>query len=319
MDSLDNALEKAVWMTRQIRKRDDMSVAEKIDCLDYGRKDYEDMLEDLGIRADAWEYVIRKKIDPKLVFAHPRILMEYPRASLYYRGMAALPHKHVSNITSTVKNWEQKGYARRPKRDVCKRVANLYNIVISTIILDSDDWDPDDGHRNIVATIGIMNDGAWRNRVGRNGEKQVKALIVKWLESESGIPMEVIEDNKKYLLGHHPNVIRMRFSSEPDVLFERKVNNSWAVVSTVEIKSGMDPAGALERLGAVQKSFKETPAKAQNFLILRTTTSTMRKRLENTSIKTFDMQKIQTDDGKRKFVNEVFHYTLKLTDKPWRR
>lgn len=320
MDSRDEALARAVWMTQQIRKRVDVETVRKVTSFGYGRRDYEGMLESLGIHADAWKYIAGQEIDPKLVFAHPLILMEYPQASLYYRGIAALPYKRVASIASpSVKSWEQEDYAGPPDRHACERVAVLYNTAISTIILDTDGWTEENGYRNILATMGITNDGVWRNRLGSEGEKRVRASIVRWLESEKIIPVVTVEDDREYILGCGPSKVRMRFSSEPDVSFERMVDGRWVVVSTIEIKSGTDPAGALERLGAIRKSFEETPPRSQNFLVLGITTPTMRERLaEMRIVKSFNMWDILDGGGQREFINEVFHYALRLIDKPWR-
>ena len=319
IDPKEEAMERAAWMAQQIRKRADVKAVQKITNLNYGRIDYVDMLEDLGIETDAWKYIMEQDMDPKMVFAHPGILMEYPQASLYYRGIAALPYKRVSKIaSSSIKNWEQDDYKGPPDESSCKRVAVLYNSIISTIIMDSDKWTSENGYRNVLVTMGITNDGVWRNRLGSEGEKRVRESIVEWLESEKMIPLETAKAGQEYLLGQDANMVRMRFSSEPDVSFERKTDVGWETVSTIEIKSGTDPAGALERLGAIRKSFEETPAQSRNFLVLGITTPTMRERLKDINIaEVFNMWDILDGAGQKKFINEVFHYTLRLLDRPW--
>ena len=318
MDNIAAASKRAVWITRQIRKRADVVVGKKIASLNYGIKDYVGSLENLGIPSDAWEYIINEGIDPKLVFAHPLILQEYPQASLYYRGMAALPYKRVAKIVTSVKSWEQEYYAKTPDRSACERVAVLYNTIISTIILDSDGWTRENGYRNILATMGITHDGAWNNMLGQIGERQVRESLVGWLITHKLIQFEVVKEGREYLLGSEPDVIRMRFSTEPDVLFEKWSEGELKVISTIEIKSGTDPAGARERLGAIRKSFENTPAQSKNFLVLGVTTPSMREGLKDIRItKWFYMQEVVDGSGQRDFINEIFHYTLRLLDKPW--
>ena len=53
----------------------------------------------------------------------------------------------------------------------------------------------------------------------------------------------------------------MFFSSEPDVTF---MDANGKVIGAVEIKAGIDPAGALERLGAMFKSFDNVLAVTPN-------------------------------------------------------
>ncbi len=55
----------------------------------------------------------------------------------------------------------------------------------------------------------------------------------------------------------------MKFGAEPDIDFTRDNR----LVATIEVKGGCDPAGALERLGAMTKSFAETPSGCVNFLV----------------------------------------------------
>lgn len=313
----DEMLERSVWLARQMRRSADGAVAQRIADLGYGHEDYEGKLEDLGIHAEAWAYITGQEIDPKLVFAHPLILRDCPQASLHYRGAAALPYKSVERVVSGIKKWEREDYARQPDMDDCVRLAALYNMVISTIIMDSDGWTRENGYRNTLATIGITSDGMWRNLVGSKGEKRVKSLLVDWLKSEKLIPLKTIKENQEYILSDDSQTVRMLFSSEPDVSFERKEGDKWVIAATIEIKSGTDPAGALERLGAIQKSFEETPARSRNFLVLGVKTKEMSKRLKGLDITPFDIQDILDGDGKRKFINDVFHFTLKFMDKKW--
>ena len=109
--------------------------------------------------------------------------------------------------------------------------------------------------------------------------------------------------------------LRMVYSSEPDIRFERlDAEGTWEIVSTIEIKSGTDPAGALERLGAVQKSFDETPIRAHNFTILGVVTPEMRRRLNDLRVmRDFSLYHILNDqEAWDDFVREIFHHTLRI-------
>ena len=113
----------------------------------------------------------------------------------------------------------------------------------------------------------------------------------------------------------------MLYSSEPGICFERRLpDGSWEIVSTVEIKGGTDPAGALERLGAVKKSFDQTPTRAKNFLVVGVVTDEMRKQLEQMQIEKFFLlnETLYNDAEWAKFINEVFHHTLRLLESPYR-
>ena len=104
----------------------------------------------------------------------------------------------------------------------------------------------------------------------------------------------------------------MHYGSEPDIEFQQ----NGKVVATIEIKGGTDPAGALERLGAVQKSFEATPANSVNILVAGIVTAEMEQRLNSLGIgKYFLLDNITHDgEGWSDFLNEVFHHVVRITD-----
>ncbi len=114
----------------------------------------------------------------------------------------------------------------------------------------------------------------------------------------------------------------MEFSSEPDIGFYRRSDNgersTWQLIATIEIKGGTDPAGALERLGAIKKSFDMTPKQCKNFLVLGVVTDTMSAQMKEMHIERhFLLSQILTDDGYRnEFLNEIFHHALRLLETP---
>ncbi len=104
--------------------------------------------------------------------------------------------------------------------------------------------------------------------------------------------------------------VRMLFGSEPDIAFEK--DGSLAVL--IEIKGGKDPAGALERLGAIKKTFDEAPADCKNFLVVGIVTATMRERLAEMHMEAhFAIDQVLADVGAwTNFMNEIFHHGLRI-------
>ena len=49
----------------------------------------------------------------------------------------------------------------------------------------------ENGYRNVLATIGITEDGSLRNIVGQEGEEAVKGRITEWLEADDEIDTRV--------------------------------------------------------------------------------------------------------------------------------
>ena len=62
-------------------------------------------------------------------------------------------------MATQVNNWENGIYRRRPDIGRCLRVARTYNAVISIIIIGTDGWTLENGYRNVLATMGITEDG----------------------------------------------------------------------------------------------------------------------------------------------------------------
>ena len=179
--------------------------------------------------------------------------------------IATLSLKRVQRIVGNVENWESKPSSATVTSKKAKNVAILYNSVISTIIEGSTDWIYKNGYHNILATIGIGADGTIRNLIGKSAEDLIKDKIVEWLELNSGLDYNYNSKSKYWSIG---NDLSMSFRSEPDISFFRTngTNGSIDVIATIEIKGGADPAGALERLGAVKKSFDNTPSNSKIFL-----------------------------------------------------
>lgn len=308
---LEEARQRALIISHRIRGRSDLAARRTIEEFDREIQ-YEDKLEDIAIAPEAWRHIRDAGIEPKLVFAHPDILRDHPETSLHYRGIATLSLKRVQAMATQVKSWEERTYRRPPTDERCRRVARVYNSVISVIITGTDGWTLENGYRNVLATIGITEDGALRNIVGQEGEEAVKSRISQWLEANPEIDARV--EGAITRLGNDGD-LRMIYGAEPDIGFERLDElGHWQIVATIEIKSGTDPAGALERLGAMQRSFAATPPRAQNFAVLGVVTPEMRRRLNEMAVaRDFLLFRILNDaDAWDDFVQEIFHHTLRI-------
>ena len=310
VDRLEEARQRALLISQNIQRRADVDVRKLIEDYD-APLEFEGRLEDLAIAPEAWTHIVRARIVPKLVFAHPDLLQSCPQTSLHYRGIATLSLKRVQLMAGSVNNWEDGSMRRTPTSAKCLSVARIYNAVISVIITGTDGWTLENGYRNVLVTIGLTEDGALRNIVGQAGEAAVKGRITEWLES-TAVSMEV--KGRTTVLGADGD-LRMVYGSEPDIKFEKLTHEGkWEIVSTVEIKSGTDPAGALERLGAIQKSFDRTPTRSHNFAVLGIVTPAMRKGLDELNVtRDFLLYDILNDTNAwDDFIREIFHHTLRI-------
>ena len=123
--------------------------------------------------------------------------------------------------------------------------------------------------------MGIGLDGTVRNIIGQDAEQLIKTRVREWLDSQGLI----IQRNDEQTQFELPDGYSMRYGSEPDIAFSQLVTRESRVIATIEVKGGRDPAGALERLGAVQKSFAATPPNCVNILIAGVITSAMQEGL----------------------------------------
>ena len=310
MTNLHDAQIRSALISERIRQRTDLALRELI--AQYQEELTFHPMDDLMISEQAWRHVEASDIDPKLVFAHPELLQKHPTVSQYYRGLALLPRKRVTDIAGSVDSWED-GTRKTPIPEPrSKDVARLYNAVISSIIEGASDWTLENGYRNIIATMGIGLDGTFRNIIGQDAEVLVRNRIRNWL----AIHQLIVERNDAETEFQLSNGYSMRYGSEPDILFRQELNDTAQIVATIEIKGGKDPAGALERLGAMQKSFEETPPGCVNMLVAGVITPEMESRLENMGVTKVFLLDNLAHDGEDwiDFLNEVFHYTVRITD-----
>ncbi|MCY4474449.1 MAG: XcyI family restriction endonuclease [Chloroflexi bacterium] len=306
MADLDSAINRSIILSDRITRRTDVYVRSLVDQFD-GKLDFEP-IEDLMISRNAWNHVVTSNYEPRQVFAHPVMLMAVPETSAYYRNMAMLPLKRVSDLAVGVESWESPTKSARVTEERATKVAHLYNVVNCSIIEGRTDWTLQNGYRNMIANMGIGLDGTMRNIIGQDADNMVKTRVFDWLTANGlVIDGDPFEDFTELAEGYS-----MRYGSEPDIEF-------WlddTMVASVEVKGGRDPAGALERLGAATKSFDNTPSSCVNFLVAGVITAEMQRRLDAIgTIRVFTLDDVIRDGvGWYAFLNEVFHHVVRITD-----
>ena len=303
-ESEDNDVLRSLLFAEILSRREDEQQWNLIRGLN-DELDYEP-IDALLISDAAWKHVASIDVEPKFVFAHPVVLKKHPTTSLYYRGITLLSRKRVARLAKPVVSWED-GTRKLPIRPQdAIEVARLYNLFISSIIEGSTDWTLQNGHRNIIATMGITMDGSFRQEIGNVAEELVKSRIISELKSRKLISPDAPENGPFSL----PDNIQMLFGSEPDIDFVKNKNS----IATIEIKGGRDPAGALERLGAMSKSFAETPAGCTNFLIAGVVTAEMQKRINDMGVvKLYHLDNIANNsDSWDDFIKELFHHAIRI-------
>jgi len=276
-------------------------------------------LDDLMIDADAWDYAVNvNQYDPKLVFCHPEVVLRHHAASFYYRGLTGLSQKAATGYIGAIKNIESGDPRARLSKEKALRMARVYNTFICSIISGSTEWTLDDGTRTVLATLGISIDGTMRNRIGDLAEDRVRSLVVEWLIDNDLLIHPTM--TKEQLLQEMPTDyglkggILMHFRPEPDISFLRE----GSLLAVVEIKGGVDPAGALERLGAAKKSFDDSKGlnpRCKCFYLAGVLTDETVARIEGDPAfeGAFDITEILgSSTAAEEFFSEVFHHALRI-------
>ncbi len=286
---------------------------------------FTDSIESYLISQAGWEHVRSLGQSAVSVFCHPDMLIEEPFVSLYYRGINGLSRKEVQEQAVSVDNWEIDPTLRLRKPRVtvqpAVRVAGLYNSFISSIIENTADWTLENGYRTMIASIGISFDGSIRNKMGQLPEQRLRSLLLRFV-FENGLLVDPaypdvnsIPTNPESGRYNLSDDFVMVFGSEPDVAFLH--GNS--LDATVEIKGGIDPAGALERLGAAEKSAQAAIAvnsRCKNFLVAGVITTEMRRRLRQSRFFDKDfllVELLSSEIRQDEFFDEIFNHTLRMT------
>ncbi|MCF8301995.1 MAG: XcyI family restriction endonuclease [Bacteroidales bacterium] len=306
---------KSLLIVTSLQKRRDVEAFNKIKKIDIELK--WQPLSNLLIENDVWDYVVKtRQYEPKYVFCHPDIIIADKSTSLYYRGLCGLSMKAAKDYFGAIEKIESGNKQARLGKEKALRIARIYNMFICSIIKGSYKWTLENGKRTLIATLGITLDGIMRNRVGALAEERIRTMVFEWLIEKGLIMDEITEiDSNEFEL---KDDIIMRFSSEPDIYFTRKSGSGEELLALIEIKGGIDPAGALERYGAATKSFqqalKENP-RCKNFFLTAVFTQELLSRIKGDRLveKYYDIVKILEDPKvKDDFFDELFHYTLRL-------
>jgi len=271
-------------------------------------------LEQMGISKPAWETIKSNKIKPHLVFCHPEIISSKPQLIAYYRLLAVYSQKGVQRLAFGVQDLEDnpKGTLEAKNASI---LAQLFNQQISSLLEQNPQISLEELHLLAVMNFGTQVNGSWRNEIGNEGSRKVKELLLNFFSKQkllkdiellngdkigaASISAISIEEIRKMRL---KNGYQFVFASEPDVSI---LDPSDKLEGAIEIKAGLDPAGALERYGAAKKSFDKALAQNKSAITIYLAsciTDEVKNRIESDRLvrKEFDLTKILTDAKSRK-------------------
>lgn len=267
---------RSTFFYRKLKEYKTLSFLSKIDALLPAAHLYswEGCCVNWGVGEDAFNYINKS---PNLhliqVFCHPRLIREHYTLVAYYRNIAALSQKAVKYLINIdVKKFEtEQNTSRGLTESQALEIASLFNEHISLIIDSSiESITKEELQGILLASTGAQIDGSWRNAIGEEAEKVVHRLLIKETKERNliaalipriGTAIELytpekieeqlgnIERYRGVMLINHTSIL---FSSEPDISL---LSNQGTTLGVIEVKGGVDSAGALERYGAAKKIF----------------------------------------------------------------
>lgn len=278
-----------------------------------------DSLEELGISNSSWEYITSRGIPYAQVFCHPKVITDNPRLIVYYRLLAVLPQKGVQRLAFGVKNLEE-GKGRKLSLARAQRLCQILNTYISSLIDETPTFSIDDAFLVAQMNLGAQVNGSWRNEIGAEGSRRVKDLMLMYFLGRGLLNLNIAKDGSRATPSPRPpfadeiqgfvvrNGYEVIFGSEPDISI---INPQGVLEAAIEVKAGIDPAGALERYGAAKKSFdrvlRENKA-ATTIYLASCVTEGVRKAIADDRLvrKDFNLTNILLDEhAKEEFFNYI--------------
>jgi len=271
---LDDQDGKSIFFHQKLHEYGLLKIAYAIEAVEGEKLEW--ILQQLAITESAWNKVIHNGIKPVRVFAHPTVLTTILRSVGYYRMMSLVSLKSMHNIKLASDSYERQHKPRFPDPETALHLSQRFNELISRLIeadevLDQREFDLWRG-----MTAGSSAQGSWQNRKGDLAEELVMGYVRQRLENREMIIEENTEGTRATLVDGRI----IEFSSDPDIAI---YNSSRQVLSTIEIKGGIDPAGVLERIGAALKSLsraKHDNPEATTILMLQQSSLTLQAEAE---------------------------------------
>lgn len=282
----------------------------------------------LGISESAWRRITKGHIDPVLVFCHPEVIKATPPLIAYYRCLALLPQKGAQRLACSTLQFENGTRINVTQRQASK-LAQVLNGLTSLLIESDPKWSLEKARIAALLNLGSQVNGSWRNEIGAEGSRRVKELLVSHF-AEAGLVVAAVRTDGSQVepdsltgAAEAPPIEVLRsfrtkrsytftFGSEPDISIH---NADGLLISTIEVKYGLDPAGALERYGAAKKSFEQATRenrRVHNIYLASCLTPEVRRRIDEDRLvnEDFNLTEVLGDAEKRReFIRRIEHLT----------
>ena len=269
---------------------------------------------DFKISDDSFRSLQRDGLSLTQHLCHPNALISNPKYLTYFRCIAAISQKGLKTLSgvSAVDRLEAGVADMTPRQALllAKTINENLNAIYSISLPHEEKL-----KGLMYATAGTTLDGSWRNNIGAEGERVIRTLFLKELLENSELLKVTDKDGVDYgadLIDSSwldektaslssavtTNGAVVLFGSEPDITL---LNKDSKTVGGIEIKAGIDPAGALERLGAMMKSFeniRSASSEAETILVASCITDEVDQRLRSMrGVRTFILTDVIQNNG----------------------
>ncbi|MBL4695541.1 MAG: XcyI family restriction endonuclease [Rhizobiaceae bacterium] len=261
---------------------------------------------DFGVSEETKSNLIAQGMSLSQHLCHPNVLLSNSRYLTYYRCISTFSQKGLKTLSGVSAVDKIESGKSKCKSDQALKLAQAINENLTAIY--SVALPEKEKLKGIMyAAAGTTIDGSWRNKIGSEGERVIRTLFLKELLSHGEIARVTLKNgteisgsdlNASWLDEHTAelqsgmatNGAVILFGSEPDITL---IGADAKVVAGIEIKAGIDPAGALERLGAMMKSFeniRSVSSEAETILVASCITDEVDQRLRGMKgVRTFIM------------------------------
>jgi hypothetical protein len=312
---LVQALEKAYasrsrLFYKKIHSKNVDNLLKKVENLDTSSIEWD--YDGLNISRSALQKAKELNISPHEIFCHPDILTSYPELTDYYRNIAALSQKGLSQILSG------RGLTSKERP---LAISKIINAIISQVIENEKSFSKNSTNKVLFAELGSEIQGTWVNIIGSGAAKQVEQLILDFANRKRIIKSVRTVSVKRGSKKRKQQVIKLTnnweiiFSSEPDIAIR---DSDKMLQVAIEIKGSMDKAGAQTRYGEAKKSFgkalSENPRCETIYLASCFTTSVLDQIKQDGQVrKTYNLIDILQDENQRNgFLDEIFKYLIRI-------
>ncbi|NES05399.1 MAG: XcyI family restriction endonuclease [Okeania sp. SIO2F4] len=247
-----NQDKRQAWMLDQLAKSElfhqklhewgMLEIADKIEEVKGERLEWN--LQNLGISQTAWNKVIHRGIKPVIVFAHPQVLINILCSVSYYRMLAMVSQKSMSQVGLSIIRYEQG--SNLTDELIAIEISQHLNKIISYLVEADEQIDSREFNIWRGMAAGAQAQGSWQNIKGNKIEIIIRGLLERRLNERRLVTNENLDASTINLLDGRVII----FADEPDI----GIYKDEKIIAAVEIKGGIDQAGILERVGAAIKS-----------------------------------------------------------------